>query len=277
MNVYSISFVKKVLKNYGVFPSKKLGQNFLICKNIAQKTVEETEIKTGDLILEPGPGLGALTNFLKENHCQILGVEKDKRLFSFLKESFSKNKNIKLFCEDILDFLESFSEKNYKVVATLPYPIVSYFLRKIFPKENKPSLMVLVVQKEVGEKICATPPSMNLISTMVQLYSQPKIIRKVPASCFWPQPKVDSVILKITNISSRFSREEEEFFFKVLKTGFAKKRKLLKNNLSEGLNIPSQKIEIFLKKLSFSKNTRAENLSVKQWLKLAEKLKNFTS
>lgn len=268
-NIYSPSFLKQLLKEYKIFPSKKLGQSFLICPEIAQKVVNSALLQKGDLVLEVGPGFGALTRILLERGCQVIAVEKDRRLFQFLEDYFSKNSHFHLICDDVLNFLENFQEKNYKIVASLPYPITSYFLRQIMEKENKPSLAVFIVQWEVGQKICARPPQMNLISVICQIFAKPQLLGKVTASCFYPKPKVDSAILKFSDFQNPFkTRQEEKNFLEFLKIGFSQKRKLLKSNLAKGLDIGEEKIEKAFKVLKINPKVRAEALTTQQWLDL---------
>lgn len=268
-DIYSVYYIKKILKEYKIFPSKKLGQNFLVCQNIAKNVVDAALLEKEDLVLEVGPGLGALTQLLIEKGGRVVAVEKDKRLFEFLKSHFGDIKNLNLINDDVLSFLKDFKEKKYKIVASLPYPVTSYFLRQIIEKEEKPDLAVLIVQKEVGQKISATPPEMNLISVICQIFSRPEIVKEVPASCFYPKPKVDSVILKLSDFKNPFGNsKEQKLFLDFLKIGFAQKRKFLISNLQKGLDIGKEKIERAFLNLDLEYKVRAENLSPQQWLLL---------
>ncbi len=170
--------------------------------------------------------------------------------------------------------------KNYKIIANLPYYIASPVIRKFLESENQPKFMVLMVQKEVAQRICAKPPDMTLLSASVQFYAKPKIVSYVSKNCFWPAPKVDSAIIKIIPHASfplfprkRESRKFSELFFKIVKAGFSHPRKQLINNLSKGLEIDKEKIKTWLSKNGIQPIQRAETLNVEDWLKLTKSLK----
>jgi len=254
----------------------KLGQNFLTSKNIVEKIIKAADIKPTDVILETGPGKGILTEALLKKAKKVIAVEKDPLLVDFLKQKFSNAKNLELIHGDILKIdhwklIENckLKIKNFKIVANIPYYITSHFLRKFLEAENQPELMVLMVQKEVAERIIAKPPKMNLLALSVQVYGQPKIITKVSKNHFSPQPKVDSAIIKISNISRDFfnvrsstSNSLEKRFFEIVKKGFAHKRKTLKNNLNLS---KTEFLTKALKKRGLSEKARAQELSLEGW------------
>ncbi len=242
-------------------PLKKLGQNFLICRNILNKIVEATEIRNEDTILEIGAGLGFLTEELAKRAKKVIAVEKDSRLIAYLKKNLPENTAVRE--GDILKMTPL--KGNYKVAANLPYYISSPIIRK-FLGNNPPSLMVLTVQKEIGERICARPPQMSKLAVFTQFHSEPEIIAKVPKSCFWPQPKVDSVVLKLTPKKVK----ESKSFSRIVKAGFSHPRKQLVKNLSQNLNIDSKIVEKKLKELEIDPRQRAETLSLGDWLKLVK-------
>ncbi len=254
---------------------KSLGQNFLKNKNIAERIAEAANIKKDDIILEVGPGQGALTDFLLQRSEHVIAVEKDKNLIDFLTDKFKDKRNLKIVHDDILKFKpQNFSLKNnkYKIVANIPYYITSRFLRQFLESECQPSLMVLMVQKEVAERIIAKDEKESLLSISVKVYGKPKIIIRVPAGNFAPKPKVDSAVIKIENISKDFFRKsyshleaglpsdnkiDEKKFFQLLKQGFGHKRKMLKNNLGVQAEI--------LQKCKIPPLARAEDLSLENW------------
>ena len=162
--------------------------------------------------------------------------------------------------------------RGYKIVANLPYNITSVFLRKFLATENRPELMVLMLQKEVAERIVAKPGKMSLLAVSVQFYARPEIVQIVPADNFWPQPKVDSEIIKIVG-TGHCPVQNEKDFFRLVKIGFSAKRKMLKNNLANGYHIGQQEAENRLEKAGFSAKVRAQELSVKDWVKLFEQFK----
>ncbi len=258
-------------------PKKYLGQNFLKNKNIARKIIEAANVGKDDVVLEVGPGQGALTNFLLRKSGHVIAVEKDKNLIDFLMDKFKDNHNLKIVHNDILKFKPqnfSLEPHKYKIVANIPYYITSRFLKQFLESEYQPSLMVLMVQKEVADRIIARDKKESLLSISVKVYGKPKIIIKVPAGNFAPKPKVDSAVIRIENISKNFfnppadeNKIDEKKFFGLLKLGFSHKRKLLKNNLlknRQGRSLSVENSEIF-QKCKIPALSRPENLSLENW------------
>ncbi len=283
------------LKKYGLRPSKRLGQHFLINQGVLKRILQAAELKKTDTVLEIGPGTGILTIELAKTAKKVIAIEKDQKICQILKESLKcwNVKNVEVVNKDILktDNLQ-LTTHNYKVVANIPYYITSPLIRKFLEEKNQPKLMVLMVQKEVAQRICSKPPDMNLLAVSVQFYAEPKIIGYVSKKSFWPKPKVDSAIIKISNIYHSPSqpptlkeeilsgknqkskiRIKNQKFFKVVKAGFSHPRKQLLNNLSTGLKIEKEKIKECLKKIGVNPEQRAESLSLDDWLKLTEILK----
>ncbi len=273
---------------------KYLGQNFLKSEQALRKIVEAGEIKPGDIILEIGPGRGALTSKLLASRCQVLAVEKDSGLYEMLKSKFKKEigaKKLILINADILQFdLASYQLESYKLVANIPYNITGAILKKFLTAENQPGLMVLMVQHEVAKRIMAQDEKESLLSLSVKVYGEPKMIMKVPKRYFAPAPKVDSAVISIKNISRRLftnspleeyplggggkstpspsdgatpqeGNVNEEKFWEIVKAGFAHKRKKLGGNLKNLVN----PIE-----LAAVADKRAEDLALVDWIKLAK-------
>lgn len=252
----------QILKRYNIKPSKKLGQNFLIDKGVLKKIIHAANLNSDDIVLEIGPGLGVLTIELAKRVKKVIATEKDRRMCEILKKVLKNYKNVEIINKDILDVGYSTSHiKHYKLVANLPYYITSPVIRKFLETKNKPELMILMVQKEVGQRICAKS-KMSLLSVAVQFYSKPEIISYVSKKSFYPQPKVDSAIIKIT--PKPIPKINTKKFFNLVKKGFSSKRKMLKNNLR--IN------ESILEELRLNPKIRAENLSIQDWLKLFHKL-----
>jgi len=225
---------KNLCKLYNIIPARSKGQNFLIKENIYDKIIEVAELTKDDVVLEVGPGLGFLTAKLavgangRSPVQKVTAVELDKKLVEILKTRLADEKieNIEIVNQDILKFSRfarsgearqirnpinelrdtSYELGDYKVVANLPYNITSIFLRKFLSAEVKPRLMVLMLQKEVAERITAKPPKMSLLAVSVQFYARPEIVEIVPRNNFWPEPEVDSAIVKITPLASRLRR-----------------------------------------------------------------------
>lgn len=255
-----------------IIPKKSLGQNFLVNPRILDKIVSAAEITKDDVILEVGPGTGSLTKKLLEKAKKVIAIEKDRRLVSLLKEDLKDYKNLEITENDILKFrVESLKLRTgeYKIVANLPYYITSRFLRKILGQWPRPKLIVLTIQKEVAQRIIAKPPKMNLLAVSVQFFSEPKIIGYISKENFRPRPKVDSAIIKLTPINQILNSEQIIDFFKLIKISFSNKRKQIKNNLQKILGKNTLNI---LKKADIDSESRAEELSIRDWLKIFKSL-----
>jgi len=280
MDLTSPKTIKEILAKHGAKPSKGLGQNFLIDKKVLEKIISAAELKPADVVLEVGPGIGTLTQELAKNSNEVIAIEKDKTMCKILAETMENYKNIEIINADILKILalehylkiKKLKIKNYKVVANLPYYITSPVIRKFLESENSPEFMVLMLQKEVAQRICAKPPKMSLLSVSVQFYAEPKIISYVSKNCFWPSPKVDSAIIKISpkRISTLEIRNSK--FFTVVKAGFSQPRKQLAGNLSKSLKLNREETNKWLAKNKISPTQRAETLSVQDWCNLARSL-----
>jgi 16S rRNA (adenine1518-N6/adenine1519-N6)-dimethyltransferase len=276
------------LSKYGLKPIKRLGQNFLIDQTILEKIISAADITPEDTIVEIGPGTGVLTFELANKAKQVIAVEKDKKLSEALTNELEAKeiKNVTLINDDIIKILKhkfpylpvgrqilnQIQNSKYKLVANLPYYITSPIIRMFLENENKPQLMILTIQKEVALRICAETPQMSILSIMVQFYACPEIIDFVAKESFFPVPKVDSAIIKI--IPKKIPEIDTEKFFSLVKAGFAHIRKILASNLSSKFQVPKSKFQAELQEIGFDENTRAENLSVNDWLKFYEIIKN---
>lgn len=275
MDLTNISVIKNILKMHGLWASKKLGQNFLISKSVLDKIIKSPDIKKEDTILEIGPGIGTLTKELCKKGGKVIAVEKDSELINVLNENVKEFNNLKIINSDILNFnLEKEIKGSYKVVANIPYYITSHLIRKFMEEKFKPSLIVLMVQKEVAERIIASPPKMNLLSVSVKFYAKPELISYVSSDSFYPKPKVDSAIIKIiiNDQGSRIKGMDEKKFFRIVKIGFSSPRKKLINNLSGGLMIPKEEVHYLLSKANIDVHVRAQELSIDDWLRLYKEL-----
>jgi 16S rRNA (adenine1518-N6/adenine1519-N6)-dimethyltransferase len=263
----------EILKKYNIKPNKFMGQNFLIDENVLNKIVETADIKSDDIILEVGPGLGILTTELAERAKRIIAVEKDKELCEILKNILTAQNiiNVEIVHGDILQLQQIQKLQRYKIVANIPYYLTSPLIRKFLEANNKPDEIILMIQKEVAQRICAKPPKMSLLSVAVQFYAKPEIIALVSKNCFYPAPKIDSAIIKIipqanTNYDKSDRKIDTEKFFRLVKTGFSAKRKMLFNNLKS--EFQSSNVKSILKNIGLNPNCRAENLSIDDWIKL---------
>ncbi len=276
MELTSIRGVKNLLRKSHLHPSKKMGQNFLIDKSAIKKVIESAQLSKNDIILEIGPGTGVLTRELAKRVKKVIAVEKDSKMCQILKEMLDcwNLKNVEIVNEDILklDTRYKIQDTRYKIVGNLPFyltvPVIRQFLEAV---ETKPQQMVLVVQKEVGQRICAKPPEMSILAVSVQFYAKPEIITFVSKKSFWPQPKVDSAILRINPLMATNRKLiNTDLFFKIVKAGFSQPRKQLINNLSKGLKLERNEAESWLLKNNIRPSQRAETLSVEDWINLLQ-------
>jgi 16S rRNA (adenine1518-N6/adenine1519-N6)-dimethyltransferase len=274
-----IQELKNILSKYGLKPRKYLGQNFLVDESVLQEIINVSTVKKTDTVLEIGPGLGVLTMELSQKVKKVITIEKDEKLAELLNEQLQANniKNVTVIKKDALKFNpanHNLKPSAYKLIANIPYYITSPLIRKFLTlrqtQGKRPKLMVLMVQKEVAERICATPPNMSILSIAVQAYASPQIMKIVKKESFWPSPKVDSAILRITPSQKNiFTEINEEKFFNIVKTGFSSPRKQLKNNLK---NLLGNNAKLIFKKIKIDPSRRAETLSIGEWISLVKNI-----
>lgn len=285
MNLTSPREIRALLQKYSARPVKGLGQRFLIDKKILRKIVEAANLKPENTVLEIGPGIGTLTQKLAQKAKRVIAVEKDRKMVEILKEILKDFKNVEIINKDILRLdPKPYTLKTYKIVANLPYYITSPVIRKFLESENPPKEMILMVQKEVAQRIAARPPKMSILAVSVQFYAKPEIISYVSKKSFWPSPKVDSAIIKIIPRRSAYgSASFCERFFRIVKAGFSQPRKQILNNLAEGLalslpkglKLNKERVKFWLGKNKIKPTQRAETLTIKDWINLIQSYKNF--
>ena len=264
---------------------KSLGQHFLKSEKALRTIVETSSIRMGDKIVEIGPGTGALTERLLGTGCLVLAVEKDDYLFEFLKEKFAReitSGQLRLMHGDILNFEPksyNLEANSYKLISNIPYNITGAILKKFLETTRQPERMVLLVQKEVAERIAGKPLGgstskwgrESILSISVKAYGKPRYIETVKAGSFAPMPGVDSAIIAIDNISKKYFVDiPEKKFFDMVRAGFKSKRKKLSSNLST--MFPKDKVRKIFQKLRLDENLRAENLGIETWSKLVSRL-----
>ena len=252
---------------------QRLGQHFLTSKNVVGDIVKAADIKSGESVLEIGPGKGVLTERLLESGAKVVAVEKDQELAEYLRTKFEqhiKTGRLVVVREDIRQFeptTYNLQLTTYKLVANIPYYITGELLRTFLSGRHQPTRIIFLVQHEIARRI-ATDPKESILSISVKAYGNPKLVKKVPKRYFSPPPKVDSAILAITDISKDlFGDLDESFFFRVLRAGFSHKRKLLLNNLKEFAD--REKLTETFEKLNLPEEVRAEGVSLKKWKALA--------
>lgn len=251
-------------------PNKSLGQHWLHDRDILGAIAEAAEIAPDDTVLEIGPGLGTLTSELLRRAGAVTAVEYDAELARKLPGQFP-GKNLTVFNEDILQFDLDTLASGYKVVANVPYYITSKIVEKLMTANNKPSIAVLLVQKEVAERIAAQPGDMSILGISAQLFAEASLDIEVPREYFTPPPKVDSqvVVLK-TRAEALVPKEDERALFRIVKAGFSAKRKKLRSSISAGLGISKQGAEELLRHADISPDNRAEDLALRDWIRLAK-------
>jgi len=266
-----------------MIPAKKsLGQNFLKSKEALRALISAGEVTSEDTILEVGPGKGVLTEELVKLAKKVIAVEKDDRLISLLQEKFKteiENGKLEVVHGDILEleipplvYKRGQGEiEPYKIIANIPYYITGTFLQKFLETEHQPSKIVVMLQKEVAQRIVAKDGKESFLSMSVRAYGEPKYVMTVKAKYFSPEPNVDSAILAINTISKKFFENElhsfsEQRFFEIMKLGFAHKRKMLIGNLSEVY--PRENVEKIIRDAGINEKARAEDLSLSDWQKI---------
>jgi 16S rRNA (adenine1518-N6/adenine1519-N6)-dimethyltransferase len=260
--------VPALLRQYGLHPDKRLGQNFLTDPTALTKVAEAASITKEDTVLEIGPGIGNLTRYLASQAGKVIAIELDRALIAPLHQVLKPFPNVDIVQCDILDINPGrlIHESGYLVVANIPYYITSAVIRHLLESDTRPSRIVLTVQYEVARRICAEPGDLSLLALSVQVYGQPRILAKIPAGAFYPAPQVDSAILRLDLYDSPVIPEDQlDTFFRLIKAGFAQKRKKLRNSLAAGLSEQTDKIEAVLRKAGIDPDRRAETLGLDEW------------
>ena len=278
--IMSAKNVKNLLKNYRIRPLKRLGQNFLVSEKAFEKILKAADLSSKDVVLEIGSGIGNLTLKLTKKVKKVIAIEKDKKMCEILRQELKNQdiKNVQIINEDVLkiqygSMVKWFDGYNYKLVANLPYYITSPIIRKFLEIKKTPKLAVLMIQKQVAQRICAKPGKMSVLAVSVQFYAKPEIISYISKKSFWPQPKVDSAIIKIIPKKIKVSTEFKKRFFEIVKAGFSQPRKQLANNLSKKLGFKKEKVEVWLLKNNVRPSQRAETLSIDNWKRLTKSFK----
>jgi 16S rRNA (adenine1518-N6/adenine1519-N6)-dimethyltransferase len=296
INMLSPTQIKELLTSHGLTPRKYMGQNFLVSQQVVEDILNVAVLKKTDIVLEIGPGLGVLTGEFAGRVKKVVAVEFDKGMYQAMKEFIAQAsiENIELIHDDALKFKpEAFNLKDYKLISNLPYEITSPVLWKFLHQaESKPELAILMMQQEVAEKITALPGDMSLLAVLCQYYAQIEIVRLVAKENFWPVPRVDSVLVKLTLRRHKTPPEtspsqgedikaplltkegvgggqesfETQAFFKFVRRGFISPRKKLKNNLTGYQGLTQSNIKEVFEQIDLSTGVRAEDLSVENWI-----------
>jgi 16S rRNA (adenine1518-N6/adenine1519-N6)-dimethyltransferase len=263
--------------DYRVRPREQLGQNFLIDSDALNSVVSAAALQTGTQVLEIGPGIGTLTLALAETGADVVALELDTTMARISSERTSGFSNVRVVQGNVLhanlaDVLDV--TRDFKVVANIPYYITAPILRLFLEGRHRPSAMVLMVQREVGERLAAKPGKMSALSVFAQAYAQVDIVRQVPATSFLPPPEVASAILRLrVHDNPPIPVDELPYLFSVVKAGFGSKRKMIHNSLDRGLPNPGTVIDEALLGAGIERTRRAETLSLVEWRSLARALR----
>lgn len=274
---------KFILKKYNIIANKNYGQNFLIDEYTVSSIVEKANVSKNDLIIEIGPGLGTLTSILLEKAGKVVCVELDPKMIEIIKDRFSLYDNFEFIHDDILkvDLKKLISENsnfnNVKVVANLPYYITTPIIMKLLEEKLNLTSITVMVQKEVAERLAEIPGGKDTgaITYSINYYTNPKIILNVSKDCFIPSPKVDSAVIQLEVLNTPKIRvSDENLFFKIVKLAFLQKRKTLINSLSNSGLQSKNFLEKMLNDLSIDSKVRAEQLSLEDFGKITDYIKN---
>lgn len=270
----------EILQKYNFNFQKKFGQNFLINTGVLEDIIDAAEVTDEDMVLEIGPGIGTMTQYLCENARQVIAVEIDTNLIPILKDTLSAYDNVRIINDDILkvDINELAREYNngrpIKVVANLPYYITTPIIMGLFESHVPIESITVMVQKEVADRMQAGPGTKDYgaLSLAVQYYSKPQIVVNVPPSCFMPQPKVGSTVISLRRHQQPVVQvEDEKLMFKVIRASFNQRRKTLANGLNNygGINLTKEQIQQSIEELGVPVNIRGEALSLEQFASLS--------
>ncbi|HLC95075.1 MAG TPA: 16S rRNA (adenine(1518)-N(6)/adenine(1519)-N(6))-dimethyltransferase RsmA [Patescibacteria group bacterium] len=254
---------------------KELGQNFLQDKNVIEKIFVAADVQPTDWILEIGPGTGALTSQLEKRVAKVFAIELDEELVSRLQQQFVDSQSVSILEGNILDInlkevLETygFSEHPYKIIANIPYYITAPIIRTLLSLAYQPLSLTLMVQNEVADRLAAAPGDMSLLSVMAQYYATVTKKFVVPKEAFAPMPKVESAVIHIVP-KRAYDQEADRKIFRVVRAGFAARRKTLANNLASSFSLPRETVVAILQKIGVRIDIRAQALSINDWERLS--------
>lgn len=271
---------KEIVGKFGFKFSKSLGQNFLIDENILCKIVDGAEVSKEDGVIEIGPGIGTLTQFLAERAEKVVAVEIDRNLIPILGETLKDESNVEVIHQDVLKMdlhklvEDKFSGQEVKVIANLPYYVTTPIIMKFLEEKVPVSTIVVMIQKEVADRMQASPGTKDYgsLSVAVQYYCDPKIITKVPRSVFIPQPNVESTVIRLSvRKEPKVKVKDEDLMFDMVRAAFGKRRKTLLNALtSSNLGFEKDDVKEILSKSNIDENRRGETLSIEEFAQLAD-------
>ncbi|MFC1687865.1 16S rRNA (adenine(1518)-N(6)/adenine(1519)-N(6))-dimethyltransferase RsmA [Patescibacteria group bacterium] len=256
-------------KREGLPPIHSYGQNFLINQEVLDDILSVASLTSQSVVIEIGSGIGVLTEKISEASQEVYAIELDRGYARYLKKTFKNRSHVHVINQDAIGWWETahkdFQNGSFAVVSNLPFNIASHVLRIFLEKTPRPSYMVLLLQKEVAERVVAPPGEMSVLSVMVQAYSDVHLECIVSRESFLPQPQVDAGLVSIKNIGWKYPGIDEDRFFKIVKAGFSARRKKLKKNLSSIFSAKQLDIASILSSVGASRNSRAQELTLNQW------------
>ena len=261
------------MRRHSVDPRKGLGQNFLVDHTALKRIAASAGLDGSETVLEIGAGLGSLTRLLAVSAKAVKAVEIDGRLVPILREVVSRFSNVEVIQGDILqlDPRQVIQEAGYVIMGNIPYYITSAITRHLLEAALKPSRMVLTMQKEVAERICAEPGELSLLALSVQVFGEPYITTTIPAAAFFPEPAVDSATLRVDmHPEPFFNATQLPVFFELIRMGFSQKRKMLRNTLAAGMRISSEEASVHLNAAGIDPERRAQTLNLVEWKTLVD-------
>ncbi|MBI5530265.1 MAG: ribosomal RNA small subunit methyltransferase A [Candidatus Doudnabacteria bacterium] len=276
----NVEQLKNLLRSNGLKPNFTYGQNFLIDEIALQDIVDSAGITNKTAVLEIGPGIGNMTKLLCERAGFVLAIEKDPKFVQILhniKKDFRKNFRFEIADALEFNFQDFFKDEgfdSYIVVANIPYYITGKILQMLMTAKFKPDSITVLTQKEVAQNVCAKAGDLSVLAISVQLFGTPELVQVVPARSFYPAPKVDSAVLKITlDKKQRYDIADEKRFFKIVKACFSGKRKQIHNTLANNLGIEKTRAMEILSELRIKPASRPQELTIEDWIRLVEKIK----
>lgn len=274
-DLFKPTHLKELCEQYGLAPSKQYGQNYLISEKPIREMVAAGELTPNDTVVEIGPGFGVLTEAVAPHVQKLISFEIEKKLQGYWEQKQKDLPSLEIvwgnFVYQFEEVQKTFPQK-YKVLANIPYQITSQIIRMLLEADNKPERMIVMVQREVCDRICAKPGDLSLLAISVQYYGEPKMVCKVTKGNFFPAPKVDSSVLMIKNIRTPKETFSDEQFFDVVRAGFAHPRKQLWSNLAEKYPHKKDEIKNILQEVTGNEKIRAEQLSVQQWKQVVKQM-----
>ena len=271
IDLTNVRELRNLLYAHNMRPHKGFGQNFLIDRSVLMKIVDAAEIDAHDEILEVGAGTGVLTRELAQRAQRVVAVELERDMLALLAKTTSFYSNVELIARNLLFLnpVDVFGQSAYKLVANLPYYITAPTFRHFLESANPPRTLVVMVQQEVAQRIVAQPGDLSVLAISIQFYGTPRIMALVPASSFYPAPKVDSAILRVDiHSETPLAPTERDSFFRLVQAGFSERRKQLHNSLTHGLHYKNEIVRAWLAEAGIEASRRAETLSIAEWLQL---------